>query len=72
MIIYLCQKLKIENEEVCAGLIPQQVQSIATALQQHYFDPRKACPKLGLCPDYYQKINIDHLVRDILKDKPKR
>jgi len=67
----ICILGKMFPGPVCDGAVKEMAPSVFQSLVKHLFDPDLICPKINLCPEIYQDIDIDQLVNDILKDKPK-
>ncbi|EAR89553.1 ser/thr phosphatase family protein (macronuclear) [Tetrahymena thermophila SB210] len=59
------------TEDVCRQYAQEMSPFIVESIQQHFFDPDYACPFIKVCPKVYEDIDIDALVYDIIKEKPK-
>jgi sphingomyelin phosphodiesterase len=67
----ICTLGKIFPATICNGTVDEMASPLFQSLVKHLLDPDLICPKLGMCDEIYQEINIINLVNDILKDKPK-
>ncbi|EGR30882.1 ser thr protein phosphatase family protein, putative [Ichthyophthirius multifiliis] len=67
---FFCTTFRIETKKVCKGAIEENAKIVIDMLQKRYTDPNMICPLLGLCPKYYDEINIEDLIKQIEQDKP--
>ncbi|KAL4435127.1 hypothetical protein ABPG74_003620 [Tetrahymena malaccensis] len=64
----LCEKYGILGDDVCGEAFGEMGPYVVENIQKRYFDPDFICPEIKVCPQVYEKIDIENVVLDILKD----